>query len=196
MFHACPPHNTNEGSPPGVHFLCPWCTSATNAERREREREMERECVCMCVHALSSCLPMQSLPKCTSPIHKWGEYFRPGALMKIHTLLMFDCVCTLATSLKCLCSCVASWSVNAKRQGQGEREESTKNKWNKKIKEVDATVPEDLICSHLLWFGSQCNSKFYTVWDTNWHSEPRLLAECNLIKAHCQWGRREKKDGA
>lgn len=37
----------------------------------------------------------------------------------------------------------------------------------------------------------QCNSKFYTVWDTNWHSELWLFLQYNLIKRHCQWGRNQ-----
>lgn len=41
-----------------------------------------------------------------------------------------------------------------------------------------------LTCS--VW--RQCNSKFYTVWDTNWHSELWLFLQYNLIKRHCQWG--------
>lgn len=44
-----------------------------------------------------------------------------------------------------------------------------------------------LTCS--VW--QQCNSKFYTVWDTNWHSELWLFLQYNLIKGHCQWGRNQ-----
>lgn len=36
-------------------------------------------------------------------------------------------------------------------------------------------------------FGSRWNDKFYTVCFLNWHSDPRWRAECNRIKAHCQW---------
>lgn len=42
-----------------------------------------------------------------------------------------------------------------------------------------------LTCS--VW--RQWNSKFYTVWDTNWHSEPWVFLQYNLIKKQCQWVR-------
>lgn len=36
----------------------------------------------------------------------------------------------------------------------------------------------------------QSNRTFYTVWDTNCHSKLCLFLQYNLIKRHCQWGKK------
>lgn len=55
--------------------------------------------------------------------------------------------------------------------------------WKKRreVKESPRSISA-LTCS--VWL--QCDSKFYTVWDTNWPSELWLFLQYNLIKRHCQ----------
>lgn len=87
-------------------------------------------------------------------------------------------------------ACLSSHVYNIWLQ-RGKREMKKRERERETLKEQSAALClrtlSALTCS--VW--QQCNSKFYTVWDTNWHSELWLFLQYNLIKRHCQWGRNQ-----
>lgn len=77
--------------------------------------------------------------------------------------------------------------MTAKREERGEIEGERET-----VKEQSVALCLRTLSAHTCSVWRQGNSKFYTVWDTNWHSEVWLFLQYNLIKRHCQWGRNQR----
>lgn len=75
--------------------------------------------------------------------------------------------------------------MTEKREARGERERERHS--HEQSAALCLRTLSALTCSVL----QQWNSKFYTVWNTNWHSGLWLFLQYNLIKRQCQWVRNQ-----
>lgn len=80
---------------------------------------------------------------------------------------------------------------DCKKRGERERGNGEGDGERESLREQSAALCLRILSALTCSVWQLCNSKFYTVWDTNWHYVLWLFLQYNLIKRHCQWGRNQ-----